>query len=90
MSEWEELKEFTKDFWRCVRIPVAILFAAVVCLVAISTDKYRCHVYGEETGRKTKYVLDTCYANINGQWYTGRELRAILIAEGQKTLREEQ
>lgn len=78
-----------------MRIPVAILFA-IVCLVAISVscgvtiDKYRCHVYGEETGRKTKYVLDTCYANINGQWYTGRELRAILIAEGQKALREEQ
>lgn len=65
---------------------LAILFiASMIVLIYVSAymfveavSEFKCHGYGSQTGRETKYTyLNGCYVKINNQWELKEHIRKV-------------
>lgn len=66
------------EFLTLMFVGMFVILSILVGLASVG-NYYACIGYGEATGKATKYVNLVCYIELDGQWYSSREYRKIVV-----------
>jgi hypothetical protein len=55
------------------------VIALIVLLIGYGASAYSCSVYGDTTGRESKFNFSGCFVKHNDQWYAQEEYKFIAL-----------